>query len=166
MRRFDRGGRRKSNNAPQDGQARTNWKSGGGAGRPGAKAGGRYRSGGARGAAPASVVEKSAAMHLRERTGRTLEEWVKVVLETGPATRKERAEWLKTKHGLGANFAAWIALSADEQLEARAEGTNGNGSNGGDPASGNGSNGHHAEAHEASDEVDGEDDSEDEQLGL
>lgn len=164
MRRsFDRGGRRKTNNVPQDAQARANWKGGGG-GRPGAKTGGRPRAGGARGGAPASVVEKSAAMHLRERTGRTLEEWVKLVQETGPATRKERAEWLKTKHGLGVNFAAWIALSAEEQLEARAEGTNGHGSNGKDPAGGNGSNGRHDDA--AADEVDGEDGSEDEQLGF
>jgi Domain of unknown function (DUF4287) len=159
MRRFDRGGRRKTNNTPQDAQARPNWKTSGGGGRPGAKTGGRHRSGGARGGAPASVVEKSAAMHLRERTGRTLEEWVKLVQETGPATRKERAEWLKTKHGLGVNFAAWIALSAEEQLEARAEGTNGHGPNGADPASGNGSNGRHDAA---GDDVDGEDDSEDE----
>jgi hypothetical protein len=101
-------------------------------------------------------------MHLRERTGRTLEEWVKLVQETGPATRKERAEWLKTKHGLGVNFAAWIALSAEEQLEARAEGTNGHGPNGDDTASGNGSSGRH----EADDDVDGEDGSEEEQLGF
>jgi uncharacterized protein DUF4287 len=105
----------------------------------------------------------AVAASMAERTGRTLEEWVKLVQETGPVTRKERAEWLKTKHGLGVNFAAWIALSAEEQLGARAEGTNGHGSNGDDTAGGNGSNGRHDSD---DDDVDGEDGSDEEQLGF
>jgi hypothetical protein len=95
---------------PQDPEGRrSGWK---GAGKGGPRNG--QRGGATRQAAPAtSAVEKSAATHLKERTGRTLEEWVQVVLDTGPGSRKERTEWLKSKHGLGANFAAWIALSCD-----------------------------------------------------
>ncbi len=136
MGRFERGGRRRSGSPAQDTNARpSNWKSGG---KSGGKGGGRHRHGsGSRGAASAgstaSITEKSAATHLKERTGRTLEEWVQLVQETGPATRKERSEWLKTKHGLGVNFAAWIALSADA--------TNGaNGANGSHGANGHNGN--------------------------
>jgi len=129
MGRFDRGDRRKSSSSAQDSTGRrSNWKSGG---KSSGKGGGRHRHGGGSRAAAsanatASITEKSAAMHLKERTGRSLEEWVQLVQETGPSTRKERSEWLKSKHGLGVNFAAWIALSAD----AAAGGNGANGSHG------------------------------------
>lgn len=46
---------------------------------------------------------------LKEKTGRTLEEWIKFVEKEGPSAEKERREWLKAKHGLGINYAWWIA---------------------------------------------------------
>jgi hypothetical protein len=46
---------------------------------------------------------------MKEKTGRTIEEWTKFVNKEGPATEKERREWLKAKHGLGTNYAWWIA---------------------------------------------------------
>ena len=46
---------------------------------------------------------------LKEKTGRNLEEWIKFIEKEGPATEKERREWLKAKHGLGTNYAWWIA---------------------------------------------------------
>jgi uncharacterized protein DUF5655/uncharacterized protein DUF4287 len=46
---------------------------------------------------------------LKQKTGRTLEEWIKFVAKEGPAGEKERREWLKAKHGLGTNYAWWIA---------------------------------------------------------
>ncbi|HEY7402346.1 MAG TPA: DUF5655 domain-containing protein [Candidatus Angelobacter sp.] len=46
---------------------------------------------------------------LKEKTGRNLEEWIRFVDKEGPATEKERREWLKSKHGLGTNYAWWIA---------------------------------------------------------
>lgn len=46
---------------------------------------------------------------LSEKTGRSLEEWMALTKKGGPPTEKERREWLKKKHKLGTNSAAWIA---------------------------------------------------------
>src|SRR5581483_244018 len=39
-------------------------------------------------------------------------EWIALVEADGPASEQERALWLKSEHGLGANDAGWIAYSA------------------------------------------------------
>ena len=46
---------------------------------------------------------------LPQKTGRSLEEWIALTRKSGPPTEKERREWLKKEHKLGANAAAWIA---------------------------------------------------------
>jgi hypothetical protein len=38
---------------------------------------------------------------------------MELVQESGPATEKERRQWLKEEHGLGTNAAWWIAERAD-----------------------------------------------------
>jgi hypothetical protein len=50
---------------------------------------------------------------LKEKTGRTLEEWLELVKNDGPPTEKERREWLKKEHKLGTNSAWWIAERAE-----------------------------------------------------
>jgi hypothetical protein len=50
---------------------------------------------------------------LPEETGKSLEEWVALVRKSGPATEKERREWLKKEHGFGTNSAWWIAERAE-----------------------------------------------------
>jgi len=45
---------------------------------------------------------------LKEKSGRTLEEWVALVKKNGPSGTTQRREWLKREHGLGANSAWWI----------------------------------------------------------
>jgi hypothetical protein len=50
---------------------------------------------------------------LPQKTGRSLEEWIAFVKKSGPATEKERREWLKKEHKLGTNSAWWIAERAD-----------------------------------------------------
>jgi hypothetical protein len=50
---------------------------------------------------------------LREKTGRSLDEWLELVKTEGPPTTKERREWLKQKFQLGTNTAWWIADRAD-----------------------------------------------------
>ena len=50
---------------------------------------------------------------LPHKTGKTLEDWIELVKESGPATEKERRQWLKEEHGLGTNTAWWIAERAD-----------------------------------------------------
>ena len=50
---------------------------------------------------------------LKEKTGRSLDEWLNLVKKSGPPTEKERREWLKSEHGLGTNSAWWIAERAE-----------------------------------------------------
>jgi hypothetical protein len=50
---------------------------------------------------------------LPEKTGKSLEQWIRLVKESGPPTEKERREWLKKEHGLGTNSAWWIAERAE-----------------------------------------------------
>jgi len=58
---------------------------------------------------PGVAMYQSSIAGLKQKTGRTLEEWINFVAKDGPATEKERREWLKANHGLGMNYAAWIA---------------------------------------------------------
>ena len=51
---------------------------------------------------------------LPQKTGKSLEEWLELVKESGPATEKERRDWLKKEHGLGTNAAWWIAERAEQ----------------------------------------------------
>jgi hypothetical protein len=46
---------------------------------------------------------------LKEETGRSLEEWLKLVKKSGPPTGAERRAWLKSEHGLATMSAWWIA---------------------------------------------------------
>ena len=46
---------------------------------------------------------------LKEKTGRTLEEWVKHINKNGPETEAERRDWLKGELKLGTNTASWLA---------------------------------------------------------
>ena len=58
---------------------------------------------------PSLGMYQSSVAALKQKTGRTLEEWIKLVKKEAPATEKERRAWLKTEHGLGMNYAEWIA---------------------------------------------------------
>src|ERR1700683_3364016 len=58
---------------------------------------------------PAVAMAQSIIAAMKEKTGRSLEEWLGRGGEDGPATEKERREWLKAKHGLGTNYAGCIA---------------------------------------------------------
>jgi hypothetical protein len=62
---------------------------------------------------PAFAMEESGLVILKGRTGRTLEEWVRIVKKSGPATEKERIAWLKEAHGITTNYALWIAKRVD-----------------------------------------------------
>jgi hypothetical protein len=52
---------------------------------------------------------------LKDKTGRTLEEWQAHIVRNGPKTLKERIAWLKEKHKIGTNTAWWLAERADGQ---------------------------------------------------
>ena len=55
---------------------------------------------------------------LKEKTGRSLEDWGKLIAKDGPASEKDRRAWLQKKHGLGMNFAMFIAelASGDDDM--------------------------------------------------
>ncbi len=59
-----------------------------------------------------AMVQKWLA-ELKEKTGRSMEEWIALVKKEGPRDEKSRREWLKTKHKMGTNRASWIAERAE-----------------------------------------------------
>lgn len=61
---------------------------------------------------PGLAMVQSIIAGMKQKTGRSLEEWVQWVKQHGPATEKERRDWLKSKHGLGATAAQFITESS------------------------------------------------------
>jgi hypothetical protein len=57
---------------------------------------------------PGVVMVQSWLASLPAKTGRSLDEWIRLVEEEGPASDNERRDWLKAQHGLGTNSAWWI----------------------------------------------------------
>lgn len=64
---------------------------------------------------PGFKMEEAYHRNLKERTGKTLEQWVAFVKKSGPAGKRPRIDWLKQDHGLTTNYATWIADSVDGQ---------------------------------------------------
>jgi len=62
---------------------------------------------------PGFAMEASSLKNLKERTNRTLDEWIRIVRNSGPPTQKERIAWLKQAHGITTNYALWIAKRVD-----------------------------------------------------
>jgi hypothetical protein len=61
---------------------------------------------------PGFAMEATSMAKLALNTGKTLEQWIKIVKKSGPPTAKERAAWLKSEHGLTTNYALWVAERA------------------------------------------------------
>lgn len=62
---------------------------------------------------PSIPMVQKWVSELKEKTGRTLPQWIELVKKEGPKDDKGRREWLKAKHGFGTNNAAWLAQRAD-----------------------------------------------------
>jgi hypothetical protein len=62
---------------------------------------------------PGILMTQKWVAELKQKTGRSLDEWISFVKKSGPKNEKERREWLKQEHGLGTNLAWWIAERAD-----------------------------------------------------
>jgi uncharacterized protein DUF5655/uncharacterized protein DUF4287 len=62
---------------------------------------------------PGVATEKKAVAGLKDRTGRTLEEWLALIRKSGPRDQRSRAAWLKETHKLGTNYAKWLAGRAE-----------------------------------------------------
>jgi hypothetical protein len=58
-------------------------------------------------------MEATSTARVKEKTGKTLDEWVTIVKKSGPPTEKERRAWLKEKHGFTTNYAWFVAERAE-----------------------------------------------------
>jgi hypothetical protein len=58
---------------------------------------------------PGVLMTQKWIGELKQKTGRTLEEWIKYIKKEGPADENERRTWLKEKYNLGTNTAWWLA---------------------------------------------------------
>lgn len=67
---------------------------------------------------PSVRMVESVIAGMEEKTGHTLDEWLRVVKKDGPSGEKERMAWLKKEHGLGTNYASWIAERSVGKAEA------------------------------------------------
>jgi len=62
---------------------------------------------------PGVAMTQKWVAELKAKTGRTQEEWLRLIKKSGPKDEKARREWLKTEHGLGTNSASWLAERAE-----------------------------------------------------
>lgn len=62
---------------------------------------------------PGVAMGQKWVAELKEKTGRSLEEWTALVKKEGPTGHMERVKWLKTKHKIGHNSAWGIAERTD-----------------------------------------------------
>lgn len=58
---------------------------------------------------PGVLMTQKWVAELKQKTGRSLDEWLRFVKKSGPKDEQGRREWLKKEHGLGTNSAWWIA---------------------------------------------------------
>ena len=61
---------------------------------------------------PGVLMTQKWVADLKTKTGRTLDEWLRLIKKSGPKDEKGRREWLKTEYGLGTNSAWWLAERA------------------------------------------------------
>lgn len=62
---------------------------------------------------PAVAHQAAIIANLKEKTGRSLPEWIRLVKKSAPKGNKERLAWLKSRHKLGGTTASIIAGSAE-----------------------------------------------------
>ena len=58
---------------------------------------------------PGVALVQEWIIGLPKKTGRTLDEWIRLVEDEGPSSDTDRRDWLKAEYGLGTNTAWWIA---------------------------------------------------------
>ena len=62
---------------------------------------------------PGVAMTQKWVAELKQKTGRSLDEWLRLIKKSGPKDEMARREWLKTEHGLGTNSAWWLAERAE-----------------------------------------------------
>ena len=58
---------------------------------------------------PSLRMVQSVIAGMKEKTGRSIDDWIRLTKNEGPSGEKECAAWLKKTYGLGTNYASWIA---------------------------------------------------------
>ena len=58
---------------------------------------------------PSVAYQQAIIDNLPEKTGKSIEQWVRLLKKDGPNGEKEAREWLKKTHGLGGTTASLIA---------------------------------------------------------
>ena len=66
---------------------------------------------------PGVLMTQKWIGELKQKTGRSLDEWLKYIKKSGPKDEKGRRAWLKEEHGLGTNTAWWLAERAEGKGE-------------------------------------------------
>ena len=61
---------------------------------------------------PGVLMTQKWVSELKQKTGRSLDEWMKFIRKEGPPTEAARRDWLKEQHGLGTNYAGWLAAQS------------------------------------------------------
>ena len=61
---------------------------------------------------PSVALLQKWVAELAEKTGRSLDEWIKHVKKSGPKSEKDCRVWLKEQYRLGTNTAGWLAEKA------------------------------------------------------
>jgi hypothetical protein len=62
---------------------------------------------------PGVLMTQKWVADLKQKTGRSLDEWLKHMKKAGPKTEEERQQWLKEEYKLGTNSAGWLAARAE-----------------------------------------------------
>jgi Domain of unknown function (DUF5655)/Domain of unknown function (DUF4287) len=58
---------------------------------------------------PSVLMVQKWVAELKEKTGRSLDEWMKHIRKEAPTSEAERRDWLKAVHKMGTNTAWWLA---------------------------------------------------------
>src|SRR6185436_19382076 len=58
---------------------------------------------------PGVAMTQKWVAELKQKSGRSVEEWLQLINKSAPKDEKERRAWLKSEYGLGTNTASWLA---------------------------------------------------------
>lgn len=66
---------------------------------------------------PSVAYLQAIIANLPQKTGRSIDEWIRLVHESGPGSEKERRDWLRKEFKLGGTTAAIIAERAEGKAD-------------------------------------------------
>jgi hypothetical protein len=61
---------------------------------------------------PGVAMTQKWIADLKQKTGRPIDEWLRLIKKSGLKDEQARRDWLKSEHGLGTNTAWWLAERA------------------------------------------------------